>query len=392
MPAVLFAKKAILPSENANVLQSLNMAAAFTGAGAETTFYPGLAGEKGVDTATRIETIRSETGLEAEEIASWSFLNGSHKGLYGLSLRARFSFWYMSRRRGLIYARDIAEAVFFSRLRRMARVRHRFLFEMHEVLHIQHQRPHSRFDWQATKRRERDVFHSIDGLVAINEVLVEQAREQFGYRGPGLVEPSGFNPKLFFPLPLFCEESPWPRAGNAVRLVYVGSQREGKGVKELVRAMALLPRRFQLKIIGSGDKKYMADLKSSIREIPDWEERIKCTGPLAPNRIRDACLGSHISVLPRQETQGYFSPLKLNESLAMGLPLVATPLRVFAGHAKLLHFSTDGSPEALAAAITELAERPALAQARRIDGLAASKGATWKARASRILVFSLSLS
>lgn len=391
MPDVLFAKKAILPSGNANVLQSLNMAAAFAEAGGATVFYPGLACEKGADTANRIAAICDENGLDAATADSWSFLNGSHKGRYGLSLRGRTALWYLSKKLGLAYARDIGEAVFLARLRQFFGVRNRFLFEMHEVLHVQHQRPFSRFDWQTTRRKESTVFRSIDGLVAINEALVEQAGEYFGYHGPSLVEPSGFNPKLFFPIPLFSADAPWPDAEDEVRLVYIGSQRRGKGVKELMQAMALLPKRFRLKVIGGGDRKYVSDMRRRAREIPGWQERIEFTGQIAPNCVRTACLRGHISVMPQQETQGYFSPLKLNEALAMGMPLVATPLKTFGSHCDLLHFAKDSSPEGLAAGIEELAATPGLAERLRRDGIEACREATWKARASRILDFFMSL-
>jgi len=83
--------------------------------------------------------------------------------------------------------------------------------------------------------------------------------------------------------------------------------------------------------------------------------------------------------------------MKLNESLALGLPVVATPLKIFGSVASLVHTAKNCSPQGLAEAIYEVATTPELALGLRQRGLEEAQKFTWSGRVRRILEFAQSL-
>lgn len=392
---ILYGKKLILPSTQANVTQSLQMAAAFSATGIPTTFWPGLNARR-LNENTRALNLKDALNAQLAEAgitpapATWKALHGGHKGLYGLNFRLHLVAALRSKPEALIYARDVAEASFIAAARRRFFFRKnngKFLFEMHEILFRQHRDFERRTDWQKTKLREQAILAETDGLVVVNEELAELAVKEFDYAGDVIVASNGINEKSFRPLELFTEHAPWPGPDDAVNLIYIGSARQGKGLMELLRAMPMLSERFRLKIIGAGNEEVRHELDRLANEAPDWRERVVLTGHLPQGRIHAACRGAHISMVPQQEYGGYFSPLKLNESLALGLPVICTPLKVFAHQKELVFQSGDCTPEGLAAAIAELAASPEKARKLNERGLRYVKEQTWLTRAERILKF-----
>jgi glycosyltransferase involved in cell wall biosynthesis len=240
-----------------------------------------------------------------------------------------------------------------------------------------------------TREREKQILRQADGLVLINAALEQPAREDLGFAGPCLVEPSGFNPGLFSPLPL--PDAPRPGTEDPVTLVYAGNTHKGKGVPELIRAMRDLPEHFRLRIIGGGSEAAMRELETLRDAVPGGRERIRFTGPVAQTGVRAACAGAHIAVIPQQTGGTFLSPIKLYEYLALGLPVLCTPLEIFRDYRDLLHMAPDSTAKGIAAAARELARNPALAEGLRLRGLRAAARHTWQARAERILAFADSL-
>jgi glycosyltransferase involved in cell wall biosynthesis len=252
-----------------------------------------------------------------------------------------------------------------------------------------HQREPVRNDWRETLEREKRIMRQADGLVLINAALEQAAREDLGFAGPCIVEPSGFNPELFFPLP--DAGDPRPGAEEPVTLVYVGNMHEGKGLPELIRAMGELPERFRLRIVGGGSEAALRELESLRAAVPGGRERIRFTGAVPQTGVRAACAGARIAVIPQQTGRTFLSPIKLYEYLALGLPVLCTPLEIFRDYRDLLHEAPDSGARGIAAAALELAQNPALAEGLRLRGLRAAAGHTWQARAERILAFADSL-
>lgn len=403
---IFYAKKLILPSLRANTLQSLQMAAAFSATGKPTFFFPGIRlSDKGGARDQGVTSPRSGRGAETlahllelrlkdmglgEVPEDWRALPAGHKGLYGLRFRLNAARIMRCQSATLLYARDLGEASFISALRRWPCFRQRgskFVFEMHELLFQQHRDLEGRSDWRATRKREGAILAAVDALVVTNMDIAHLASSEYGFQGPVLEEPNGFNEALFRPVELFTERAPWPGENQPLRLVYIGSMKPGKGVRTLLRAMALLPGRFYLSLIGPAAGKTGQELRELVNAVPGGQERIKLVGHVPQTDIFEQCRGAHMALLPQQEGGGYFSPLKLNEALALGLPVVCTPLDIFARQKELGHQSRDCTPEGLAGAIAELAALPERARELRAKGLLAAARHSWRARAARILDF-----
>lgn len=380
---LLYAKKFRLPPKSANVLQTMNMAMAFAAAGARVRCFPGC----DAPSATAREEMLLDTLrlIAVEKLPPhWNILPGAHKGLYGLHFRWAVLRAMRAAPAAALYARDLGEA-------RLLRLLTRFfprtlIYEAHEILYLM-QKNDGKAHWQRTRQQEEEVFRSIAGLVVVNAAVGEEAREHFGYAGPVLAAPNGYNPTLFHPLPLFDASRPWPGKYDPVTLVYVGAFHPGKGVRTLLNALGLLPERFHLRLIGGYPVSVLEELRSRAHDM-QLAGRVDFRGAVAPHELRAACDGAHIFVIP-QQSGFYFSPLKLYEAMAMGLPVVTTPLPLFAPHieADLVHGAPDCGPGGLARAITELAAAPEFARRLREGGIREAAQRTWQKRAETILDF-----
>lgn len=393
---LVYAKKFRLPSQAANVLQAMNMAVAFGMAGARVRCFPGCSAEEtagppdgqpgggGNEARKRVllESMRRIGMREAPD--GWTILPGDSKGEYGLRFRLSLLTAAMGRGDRLFYVRDLPELSFLSAMTRF--LPRTLVYEAHEVLHLMHKAEGSG-RWRETLRREKKALQSVAGLVALNPQVLEEARDHLGYAGPALLAPNGYNPALFHALPLFTEQTPWPGSADAVRLVYVGNFHPGKGVETLIRAMTLLPSRFHLRVIGGSPEDILTSLRAETEAL-GLGGRVEFTGALPPQELWTACAGSHIFVIP-QQSEFYLSPLKLNEAMALGLPVLATPLSVFRRgiEAGQVSGAPGAGPEGLARGIAGLAGNPVLANALRERGLAEAAGHTWRRRAENVLDF-----
>lgn len=397
--SLLYARKQLLPSQSASALQSMNMAAAFAQAGNRVYSFPGIgtlpgAGIGGGNAArAKLAVLLEEYGLNSKDFTYCSPLQGGQRGLYGLSYRAHVLHRYL-RGNAITFTRDVADARLICRLRSLYREKGKkslFLFEMHEALFTMHKSQPGKHDWKETLKQEKRILSAVDGIIVVNADIAATAREELGYSGPSIVEPNGFNPALFRALPLFLPENPWPDAGTDVHIAYIGNMHESKGVPELIRAMALLPERFRLRIMGGGNAAAAAAMRCLAASLGLDEQRVRFTGYLPQKELWQACRGCHMSIIPQQPGVAYFSPIKFTESLALGLPLVITPLSVFSERKHLAQVAQYCSPEGIAAAISSLAASPERAEALRNQGLLLSAEQTWQARARRIMDFATAL-
>lgn len=381
----IYAKKLILPSAGANVLQSLAMAQAFAESGADLHFFPGIAKGKQETGEAVLSTVLKNLGLDRQAASRWTPLPGTNKGIYGLAFRLAVGKMLVTERDGVFYSRDVSEAFFLAKICGMLSLKRRFFFEMHEILFQQHElQDRSRRIWERTRQKEKTILDAVTGLVAIHPDIAEAARELFDYNGPVLVEPSAYSPALFYSLDLFSEKSPWPGPDKTVTMVYSGRFHPGKGVDVLIEAMRFLPERFHLRIVGGSPSQAFNALREQARAIPGGNTRILFTGEVAQREVRTACAGAHIAIIPQQQGKGFFSPLKLYESLALGLPVLVTPLDIFSPQQDTVFTAPDLSAEGLAAGIMQLAANESLARSLREKGLQIAESATWTARAKRI--------
>ena len=143
-------------------------------------------------------------------------------------------------------------------------------------------------------------------------------------------------------------------------VTFVGTLKPWHGVADLLAAAALAKRPWKLRIIGDGPERAALEEQAAGLGI-----EVDFRGAVAPADMPGQLAGSAIGVAPYPdlggEQQQYFSPLKVYEYLAAGLPVVASAvgqLPQILGELGTLVPPSD--PAALAAAIDDLAADPVL--------------------------------
>ena len=110
---------------------------------------------------------------------------------------------------------------------------------------------------------------------------------------------------------------------HPLRVMYSGALIESKGVHTLVEVAARLPG-VKIYLVGDGPENSREMLVSHIREV-GLEDRVYVVGPLGNRGVTEMLLGKDVFVLPSKfEFEGF--PYSLMEAMAVGLPVVASPV------------------------------------------------------------------
>ena len=186
--------------------------------------------------------------------------------------------------------------------------------------------------------------------VAVSDPVRDWVRERTGSDRVHTV-PNGVSITRIVPRP---EE-----IGDPV-VTFVGTLKPWHGVADLLAAAALAKRPWKLRIIGDGPERAALEAQAAGLGID-----VDFRGAVAPADMPGQLAGSAIGVAPYPdlggEQQQYFSPLKVYEYLAAGLPVVASAvgqLPQILGELGTLVPPSD--PAALAAAVDTLAADPVL--------------------------------
>lgn len=184
----------------------------------------------------------------------------------------------------------------------------------------------------------------------LSEYTRRRALERWHLPDSGVAH-AGVNAERFPP----SEAEPW-----GWRLAYVGRIDRRKGIDLAVRALPLLPPEATLAIVGGGDEGHRAELEALVAELGlgarvSFSER-------AHDELADAYAAADALLFPVvwEEPWGLV-PL---EAMSVGRPVIATGRggsgEYLSDLENCLIFDPDAGPPALAAAVTRLADDPAL--------------------------------
>ena len=216
---------------------------------------------------------------------------------------------------------------------------------------IEEQRTHRVLvDEEAAENALSRQVAAATATIAVSDPVRDWVRERTGSERVHTV-PNGVSINRIVPQP---EE-----VGDPV-VTFVGTLKPWHGVTDLLAAAALAEQPWKLRIIGDGPERAALEEQAAGLGI-----KVDFRGAVAPAEMPGQLAGSAIGVAPYPdlggEQQQYFSPLKVYEYLAAGLPVVASAvgqLPQILGELGTLVPPSD--PAALAAAIDTLAADPAL--------------------------------
>jgi glycosyltransferase involved in cell wall biosynthesis len=184
--------------------------------------------------------------------------------------------------------------------------------------------------------------------------------------------------------------------GDRMTFCFVGTLRPWHGVENLARAFLRLWReRPQLRLRVVGDGPAAASLQAVVSENPESIGAIECVGAVPPERIPSLLADCQVGVAPYPPLDGfYFSPLKIAEYMAAGLPVVASrqgDIPEYLEHGRTGWLYDPRDPEALFGALRAAADsRPAtIGQMGRAARAEVAARFTWRSVARRVLAEAL---
>lgn len=244
---------------------------------------------------------------------------------------------------------------------------------------------------EISARIESAALLSAAGVITVSRELKTRLLELPVDRNKILVLPNGFDPGLFFPAPK--DRALGSALGTAGKFVigFAGSLKMWHGLDVLLQAFSRLSVKAPdaaLLIIGEGPEQTSLQALAAELGITD---KVRFAG-----RIPHAAVPAHIrlfdiAVAPYNVGRDfYFSPLKIMEYMACGIPVVACGRgevsRLLRGGKNGLHLpGTD--PAALAAALLTLYSDPAGRAALVSQASKTIQTRTWPAVAGRVIRF-----
>lgn len=192
--------------------------------------------------------------------------------------------------------------------------------------------------------------------------------------------------------PVAYDRGLWRRGLNVtddqVLIAFFGLLSRTKGARELIEALAILPPRFRLIVIGGAapqpdDQRYAAEIHALIRDR-NVQDRVLITGPCAAPDVSAHLLAADLAALPFGDGASYRRG-SLLATLSHGLPTITTPPAapldpplLDGEHALLVGASV---PE-IRSAIERLAVDQALRARLRVGGQALARQFSWPAIAA----------
>src|SRR5262249_9905058 len=241
-------------------------------------------------------------------------------------------------------------------------------------------------DRLAAERVAERVFGAATALLAVSTEVAAYLEKYPGTRRRIHVVPNGVDPNRFPKrLAPYCPGPP-----GSFTVGFVGTLKPWHGLSTLVEAFAMLRRdasNARLLVVGDGPERSRLEANLAQRGL---QESAVFTGAVAPHVVPGLLASMDVAVAPYPELANfYFSPLKVYEYMAAGLPIVASrvgQLGELLRHEETGLLCPPGDAPALAAALERLRSdgdlRKRLGSASRAT---AFQKHTWAAVARRII-------
>ena len=219
---------------------------------------------------------------------------------------------------------------------------------------VEEQRDHrSLHDEAGARAATRRQLRAARLVSCVSPQVAEWARAEGAAAERVVVTPNGVNTARIAPRPA----DPRPGTGP-VTVGFVGTLKPWHGTDLLLHALAAAGEDLRLEIIGTGPEHEA--LKRLAAEL-GIAERVRLHGAVAPDQVPQVLHRLDIAVAPYPAGDHYFSPLKVYEYLAAGLPVVASAIGTIPemlGDGELGVLVPAGDVAALAGALDALAADP----------------------------------
>lgn len=238
-----------------------------------------------------------------------------------------------------------------------------FFLEVNAPL-VEEQKTFRHLQLQSTAEAiELELLRHADTIIVPADELVGYIEGRIGKRRRTIVSPNCADLELFAKPPTLPDSKTAALRGRFV-IVFVGSLKPWHGIEVLLKAFDSLGQKLpkaHLLIVGDGP------LQSAVKEHADrWgPARVTCTGAVSQAEVAAWLALADVGVAPYPALPNfYFSPLKVIEYQAAGLPVVASCIgqlrqQIQPGHNGFL--VTPGDPHELAHKLHDLAGNPKLA-------------------------------
>lgn len=208
----------------------------------------------------------------------------------------------------------------------------------------------------------RESLRAAGTVVAVSHSVAQYVRELRGSHEGVHVVPNGVDPRRFDKVPRR------GRQADEFTIGFLGTLKPWHGVDVLLDAFELVHRwspGARLLIVGDGPQRDALQRRAG-ELLGDAGSRVEFVGAVAPDDVPRLLARMDVGTAPYADAQDcYFSPLKVLEYMAAGLPVVASDagqVREMVAHERTGLLVAPGDAAALAVALLTVADDPALCE------------------------------